>query len=45
VDVDEVQDFNMMYELWDPVTIMFFFRNKLMMVDLGTGNNNKSRGC
>jgi len=30
-----------MYELYDPVTIMFFFRNKHMMIDLGTGNNNK----
>ncbi len=24
-----------------PSTIMFFFRNKHMMVDLGTGDNNK----
>ena len=23
------------------MTIMFFFRNKLIMVDLGSGNNNK----
>lgn len=30
-----------MYELYDPVTVMFFFRNKHMMIDLGTGNNNK----
>lgn len=30
-----------MYELYDPVTIMFFFRNKHMMCDFGTGNNNK----
>jgi hypothetical protein len=26
-----------MYELYDPCTIMFFFRNKHIMVDLGTG--------
>ena len=25
----------------DPCTVMFFFRNKHIMVDLGTGNNNK----
>lgn len=31
-----------MYELYDPVTVMFFFRNKHIMIDLGTGNNNKS---
>lgn len=30
-----------MYELYDPCTVMFFFRNKHMMIDLGTGNNNK----
>ena len=34
-------DFNKMYELYDPCTVMFFFRNKHMMIDLGTGNNNK----
>merc|ERR1712098_162408 len=26
---------------YDPCTIMFFFRNKHIMIDLGTGNNNK----
>ena len=41
VDITEVPDFNKMYELYDPCTVMFFFRNKQMMVDLGTGNNNK----
>ena len=30
-----------MYELYDPCTLMFFYRNKHMMIDLGTGNNNK----
>ena len=28
VDITEVPDFNTMYELYDPLTIMFFFRNK-----------------
>ncbi|KAK8090752.1 hypothetical protein PG994_000257 [Apiospora phragmitis] len=28
-------------ELYDACTIMFFFRNKHIMVDCGTGNNNK----
>ena len=41
VDIDEVPDFNAMYELYDPCTVMFFFRNKHIMIDLGTGNNNK----
>jgi DIM1 family U5 snRNP protein len=41
VDISEVPDFNKMYELYDQCTIMFFYRNKHIMVDLGTGNNNK----
>ena len=41
VDTTEVPDFNTMYELYDPCTVMFFFRNKHIMIDLGTGNNNK----
>lgn len=41
VDITEVPDFTKMYELYDPCTVMFFFRNKHIMVDLGTGNNNK----
>jgi DIM1 family U5 snRNP protein len=41
VDIKEVPDFNEMYELYDPCTVMFFFRNKHIMVDMGTGNNNK----
>lgn len=40
-DIDKVPDFNEMYELYDPMTIMFFFRNKHMMCDFGTGDNNK----
>eukprot|EP00359_Climacostomum_virens_P009241 CAMPEP_0204900684 /NCGR_PEP_ID=MMETSP1397-20131031/2625_1 /ASSEMBLY_ACC=CAM_ASM_000891 /TAXON_ID=49980 /ORGANISM="Climacostomum Climacostomum virens, Strain Stock W-24" /LENGTH=133 /DNA_ID=CAMNT_0052068889 /DNA_START=583 /DNA_END=984 /DNA_ORIENTATION=+ len=41
VDISEVPDFNGMYELYDPCSVMFFFRNKHIMVDFGTGNNNK----
>ena len=41
VDIREVPDFTEMYELYDPCTVMFFFRNKHIMIDLGTGNNNK----
>lgn len=41
VDIDQVPDFNKMYELYDPCTTMIFYRNKHMMIDLGTGNNNK----
>ena len=29
VDISEVPDFNTMYELYDPCTTMFFFRNKV----------------
>ncbi|KAG8777310.1 U4/U6-U5 snRNP complex subunit dib1 [Serendipita sp. 411] len=41
VDITEVPDFNKMYELYDACTVMFFYRNKHIMIDLGTGNNNK----
>ena len=41
VDTTEVPDFNTMYELYDPCTTMFFFRNKHILIDVGTGNNNK----
>src|SRR4051794_18562013 len=41
VDIEQVPDFNQMYEIYDNVTVMFFFRNKHIMIDLGTGNNNK----
>ena len=33
----EVPDFNKMYDLYDLCTAMFFFRNKPIMIDLGTG--------
>ena len=41
VDISEVPHYNDMYELYDSSTVMFFFRNKHIMIDLGTGNNNK----
>jgi DIM1 family U5 snRNP protein len=41
VDITEVPEFNKMYELYDPCTVMFFFRNRHIMIDLGTGDNNK----
>src|SRR5258708_71619 len=40
-DIEEVTAFNQIYELYDPVTVMFFYRNKHMLCDFGTGNNNK----
>ena len=41
VDIGDVTDFNQMYELTDPCTLMFFYKNKHIQVDCGTGNNNK----
>jgi len=41
VDISRVPDFNEMYELTDAVSVMFFYRNKHIQIDLGTGNNNK----
>lgn len=41
VDITKVKCFNSMYELYDSCTTMFFYRNKHIMVDFGTGDNNK----
>ncbi|GMM31254.1 U4/U6-U5 snRNP complex subunit [Martiniozyma asiatica (nom. inval.)] len=41
-DTHKVPDFNEMYELTgDDASLMFFWRNKHMMCDFGTGQNNK----
>lgn len=41
VDITEVPNFNELYELRDPCSLMFFFRNKIVQIDYGTGENNK----
>ena len=41
VDITEVPYYNQMYELTDPCSVMFFFRNKIVQIDYGTGENNK----
>ncbi len=41
VDIAKVQGFNTLYELQEPCSIILFYRNKRLRVDLGTGNNNK----
>lgn len=41
VDITQVTAFNEDYKLTDPCTVMFFHRDKHIMVDMGTGNNNK----
>lgn len=41
VDTSVVKDFNEDYQLTDACSVMFFFRDKHIMVDMGTGNNNK----
>lgn len=41
VDMTQVTAFNEDYKLTDPCTVMFFHRDKHIMVDMGTGNNNK----
>jgi DIM1 family U5 snRNP protein len=41
VDTREVSFFNEMSELKDACSVMFFFRNKIVQVDYGTGENNK----
>lgn len=40
-EVSNVFQILQMYELYEPCATMFFYRNKHIMIDLGTGNNNK----
>lgn len=37
MDITEVPDFNKMYELYDPCTVMFFFRYALLKLSLTWG--------
>ncbi|CAN8072931.1 unnamed protein product [Agarophyton chilense] len=41
VDTTHVTAFNESFKLTDPCSVMFFHRDKHIMVDMGTGNNNK----
>lgn len=41
VDITQVKAFNEDFKLTDPCTVMFFHRDKHIMVDMGTGDNNK----
>jgi len=41
VNIAELSDYNNLYELFDPVSLMLFYKNQHLMIDLGTGNNNK----
>ena len=45
VDITEVPEFNAMYELYDPCTVMFFFRNKVSssINDINRKIRNKTR--
>eukprot|EP00073_Rattus_norvegicus_P017907 XP_002729065.2 PREDICTED: thioredoxin-like protein 4A isoform X1 [Rattus norvegicus] len=40
-DIEEIEDVNKLYKIYSVLhcTVMFFFRSKYTMVDLGTGNN------
>mmetsp|Transcript_120038 Transcript_120038/g.224410 ORF Transcript_120038/g.224410 Transcript_120038/m.224410 type:complete len:143 (+) Transcript_120038:89-517(+) len=41
IDIREVPDFNQEYELYDPCTLMFFFRGRHVKVELGLGERYK----
>jgi U5 snRNP protein, DIM1 family len=43
VDTSKVTEFDALYELFadEPFALMFFYKNKHVKVDVGTGNNNK----
>uniref|UniRef100_A0A7R9ZYB7 Thioredoxin-like protein n=1 Tax=Pyrodinium bahamense TaxID=73915 RepID=A0A7R9ZYB7_9DINO len=41
VDIKEVPDFSQQYELYDPCTLMFFFRGRHLQLELGLGDRYK----
>lgn len=41
IDTKQVSNFNLMYELFESSAYFLFFKNKKIMIDQGTGNNNK----
>lgn len=41
VDLDDVPDFIDVYELYDPCSLMCFYRNKPLVVDVGHGPDTK----
>lgn len=41
VDVDSVRDFNAVHELYDPSTLMCFYRNRPLPIDVGFGADPK----
>lgn len=41
VDIKEVPYFNKMYELVDTMNLMFFFKNRVIKCDYGTGEHNR----
>eukprot|EP00927_Polykrikos_kofoidii_P085437 TRINITY_DN9297_c0_g1_i1.p1 TRINITY_DN9297_c0_g1~~TRINITY_DN9297_c0_g1_i1.p1 ORF type:complete len:143 (+),score=19.77 TRINITY_DN9297_c0_g1_i1:264-692(+) len=41
VDIKEVPDFTHQYELYDPCTLMFFYRGRHMQLELGIGDRYK----
>jgi DIM1 family U5 snRNP protein len=40
-DNKKMTNFNRMYELFKKKCLVFFFKNKIIQIDLGSGNNNK----
>ena len=45
VDISECPDFNTMYELYDPCTVMFFFRNKVGVLSCVTAPAVSGKYC
>ena len=41
VNCEKVFDFDFMYELFESPCILFFYKNKHILIDTNTGNNNK----
>nr|UXY87902.1 DIM1 family protein [Cryptomonas curvata] len=41
LNANKIKGYNQMYELFQRDAIIFFFRNKRILIDINSGNNNK----
>ena len=44
ISTKKVKEFNIIYEINDTISFIFYFENKKIFVDSGSGDNNKIKG-
>ena len=44
INMQKVKEFNLMYEIKNTSSLVYFYNNKKVLIDSGTGDNNKLSG-